>query len=73
MAAKPGNDLKQRIKIQEKAVADLADTMKKRESELYEEMEDMLEDLKAIKMFLSRTMPDFKKQFPDLRKKIRAA
>jgi len=73
MVGKPGNDLKERIKIQEKAAAELADTVKKRVSEFDEKMEDVREELKALKLFLSRAMPDFKKQFPNIRRKIKAA
>ncbi len=73
MVGKGGNDLRERVKIQEKAVAGLADSVKKQEAVFEEEMEDVIEELKAIKLYLSRTMPDFKKQFPDIRKKIKAA
>ncbi len=68
-----GNNLSERVKIQEKALQDLADKLEKREAEFDEEMRDVLEELKALKVFLSRNMPDFKKQFPDIRKKIKAA
>lgn len=73
MARKMETDLAERVKIQEKALQELADMLKKRDSKLEEEMEDVLEELKAIKLFLSRAMPEFKKQFPDIRKKLKAA
>jgi hypothetical protein len=66
-------DISERLKIQEKALQDLADRLKKREAEFAEEREDLHEELKAIKIFLSRTLPDFKKQYPDIRKKLKAA
>ncbi len=73
MTGKIERDLAERVKIQEKALQALADMLKKREDAFDEEMQDVREDLKAIKVFLSRTMPDFKKQFPDIRKKLKAA
>jgi predicted nucleic acid-binding Zn-ribbon protein len=71
MAAKIGTDLNERIKIQEKALQQLADRLERHGSELTEEMQDALEEIKAIKLFLSRALPDFRKQYPDLRKKIK--
>ncbi len=48
------------------ALQDLADKLKRQEDAFGEEMQDVQEELKAIKMFLSRTMPDFKKQYPEI-------
>ena len=73
MARKMGEDLGERVKIQEKALLELAETLSIREAAFDEEMQEVLEELKAIKVFLSRTSPDFKKQFPDIRKKIKKA
>lgn len=73
MTRKIGIDLAERMKIQETALQELADKLMKRESEIDAEMEDILEELKAIKLFLSRSMPEFKKQFLDIRKKLKAA
>jgi hypothetical protein len=67
------NAVTERLKIQEKALQGLADKLEKREDEFDEEMQDVLEELKALKLFLSRTMPDFKKQYPEIRKKLKAA
>jgi predicted nucleic acid-binding Zn-ribbon protein len=69
----PGSDLTERIKIQEKALQELADRLEKREHAFEEEMQDILEELKALKLFLSRTIPDFRKQYPEIRKKLKAA
>ncbi len=66
-------DLTERVRIQERALQNLADTLKKRETEFDEEMRDVLEELKALKLFLTRSVPDFKKQFPEIRKKVKAA
>ncbi len=66
-------DLTERVRIQERALQNLADTLRKREAEFDEEMRDVLEELKALKLFLTRSVPDFKKQFPEIRKKVKAA
>jgi predicted nucleic acid-binding Zn-ribbon protein len=73
MAAKIRTDLNERIKIQEKALQELADRLERHGVELAEEVQDALEEIKAIKLFLSRELPDFRKQYPDLRKKIKKA
>lgn len=73
MARKRGEDLEERVKIQEKALLELAEALSIREAAFDEDMQEVLEELKAIKVFLSRTSPDFKKQFPDIRKKIKKA
>lgn len=71
MAKRNPNDLAERVKIQEKALLNLADSLKKWETVFEEEIRDALDDLKAIKMYLTRSMPDFKKQFPEIRRKIK--
>lgn len=72
MAGKTTDDLNERVKIQEKALLELADRLEKREAVFDEEMQDVLEELKALKLFLSRNVPGFKSEFPDIRKKIKA-
>ena len=73
MADKIHTDLQERIKIQEKALQATADRLKRHESQQDDEMQDVLEEIKALKLFLSRAQPDFKKQFPEIRKKIKKA
>lgn len=63
--------LTERLKILEKALASLADGQKKRNSGVDEELADILRDLKAIKVFLSRNAPGFRSQFPEIQRKIR--
>ncbi len=60
-----------RVRILEKAVANLGDTLKKRDDEYDEELHDILTELKALKVFLSRNLPEFKKQFPEIHRKVR--
>jgi phage shock protein A len=61
----------ERIKIQEKALSNLADTMKKHEDQLADEIRDIQSELKALKMFLARHIPEFKKQFPEIQRKLK--
>ena len=73
MARKIESDVEERLKIQEKALLELAEALESREAAFDEEMQEALEELKAIKVFLSRTSPEFKKQFLEIRKKIKKA
>lgn len=65
------DDALERVKILEKAVANLGDTLKKRDDEYDDELHDILTELKALKVFLSRNMPEFKKQFAEIHRKVR--
>jgi len=65
------DDAADRVRILEKAVANLGDTLKKRDGEYDEELHDILTELKALKVFLSRNMPEFKKQFAEIHRKVR--
>jgi hypothetical protein len=65
------DDAADRVRILEKAVANLGDALKKRDFELDETQRDMVRELKAMKLFLSRNMPEFKKQFPEIHSKVR--
>ncbi len=66
-----GNGTAERLKIQEKALSNLADTLKRHELEAAEEMRDVQAELKALKLFLARAIPDFKKQFPEIQRKLK--
>ena len=61
----------ERLKIQETALSNLADSLKRHEVEVEEEIRDIQAELKALKMFLTRSMPDFKKQFPEIQRKLK--
>jgi hypothetical protein len=65
------DDALERVRILEKAVANLVDTLKKRDGEYDEELHDILTELKALKLFLSRNLPEFKKEFPEIQRKVR--
>jgi hypothetical protein len=71
MNKKNGNITAERLKIQEKALSNLADSLKKHESAVDEEIGDILSELKALKMFLSRNIPEFKKEFPEIQRKVK--
>ncbi len=68
---KSSNGTTERLKIQEKALSNLADSLKKYEVEAEEEIKDIQAELKALKMFLSRNIPEFKKQFPEIQRKVK--
>jgi hypothetical protein len=59
------------LKIQERALTNLADSLKKLEVETGEEIKDIQTELKALKMFLARNIPEFKKQFPEIQGKVK--
>jgi len=61
----------ERLKIQEKALSNLADSLKKHGSVVDEEIGDILSELKALKVFLSRNIPEFKKEFPEIQRKLK--
>ncbi len=66
-----GNGATERLRIQEKALSNLADTLRRNELEASEEIGDLRAELKALKLFLARALPDFKKQFPEIRRKLK--
>ncbi len=66
-----GSSTVERIKIQEKALSNMADMLKKHEVEVAEEIKDLQSELKALKLFLSRSIPEFKKQFPEIQRKLK--
>lgn len=68
---KSAGEVAERLKILEKAVSSLADTLKKRDDDMDEEIRDIFLELKALKMFLSRNIPAFKKEFPELQRKLK--
>ena len=68
---KSPNDILERLKIQEKALSNLADSLKRYEAETVEEIKDIQAELKALMMFLARNNPEFKKQFPEIQGKVK--
>ncbi len=66
-----GSITAERIKIQEKALSNMADMLKKHEAEINEEVRDIRAELKALKLFLARHIPAFKQQFPDIQRKLK--
>jgi hypothetical protein len=71
MNSKGDNTSVERIKIQEKALSNLADMLKKHELESAEEIGDIQAELKALKLFLARTIPEFKKEYPEIQRKVK--
>ncbi len=68
---KSANGMMERLKIQEKALSNLADSLKKHEVVTVEEIKDLQAELKALKLFLARNIPEFKKQFPEIQGKVK--
>jgi CO dehydrogenase/acetyl-CoA synthase delta subunit len=68
---KSTNGTAERLRIQEKALSNLADMLKKYELEAAEEIKDIQVELKALKLFLTRNSPEFKKQFPEIQRKLK--
>jgi len=71
MISKGNGGSVERIKIQEKALSNLADSMKKHEDQLADDISDIQSELKALKLFLARHIPEFKKQFPEIQRKVK--
>ena len=61
----------ERIKIQEKALSNLADMLRRHENETAEDILDIQSEIKALKLFLARTIPEFKKQYPEIQRKLK--
>ena len=68
---KSANGMMERLKVQEKALSNLSDSLKKHEVETVEEIKDLQAELKALKLFLARNIPEFKKQFPEIQGKVK--
>jgi hypothetical protein len=64
-------DAEGRIRILEKAVANLGDALKKRDVEFGGDLRDIAKELKALKVYLGRNMPEFRKQYPDICSKVK--
>ena len=59
------------LKVQERALSDLADSVKKHEVQTAEDIKDLQTELKALKVFLARNIPGFKEQFPEIEGKVK--
>jgi hypothetical protein len=68
---KSSNDILELLKIQEQALSNLADSLKRHEVKTVEEIKDIQAELKALMLFLARNIPEFKKQFPEIQKKVK--
>lgn len=71
MARKTVTEATDRIRILERAVADIGEAQNKSGVETEEAIRDILHELKALKLFLGRSLPDFKKQFPEIQRKVK--
>ena len=65
------NGIAERLRIQEKALSNLADFVKKHEVETADEIGELKAEVKALKLFLARNVPVFKEQFPGIKQKVK--
>jgi len=63
------SDLKEKFGLLEKEVATLSDKLASMDA-IKDAIIDIQKELKAFKIFLSRTYPEFKNQFPEIIKKL---
>lgn len=63
--------LQERLGLLEQELKTLTDKVTKLEEKLHR-VEDINIDLKGLKIFLGRVYPEFKTQFPEIVKKLRA-
>lgn len=71
MVMRKDNGVADRVRILEKAVANLGDAITKREERTEEEIGDIVRELKALKVFLTRNVPEFREQFPAIQRKVK--
>ncbi len=71
MNAKMTNDISERVRIQEKALSNLADRSRKHDLTMGEELADLRKEVKALTLFLARYHPEFKEQFPEILRKVK--
>lgn len=62
--------LKERLSLIEKEISTLTEKFDSLSLAL-EELEELKQEIKGIKLFLGRVHPDFKSQFPDIVKKLK--
>lgn len=67
---KKGEDLAERLRILEQAVALLGDANKRTCAGLEEGQRDIVREIRALKLYLGRSDPEFKQQFPEIHRKV---
>lgn len=63
--------LKERLDLIEREVTTLTDKLDEVD-DIKKVIEDIQTEIKGLKLFLSRVHPEFKKQFPEIIRKLRA-
>ena len=71
MIKRTETEIAELLNIQEKALSNLADTVEGRMFQIHDKINDIELELKALKLFLTRNVPDFKSQFPEIQKKVK--
>lgn len=62
--------LKENLKLIEKEIETIAERLGRLEKEI-EDLNDMRREIKAIKLYLSKKDPEFKKEYPEIIKKLK--
>lgn len=71
MNTKMTNNISERVRIQEKALSNLADRSRKHDLTVEEELADLRKEVKALTLFLARYHPEFKERFPEIQRKVK--
>jgi acyl carrier protein phosphodiesterase len=61
--------LKEKIRLLEKEIDTLADTMEAMTKNL-REIDDLRNEIKGLKLFFARVHPEFKSKFPEIMQKV---
>jgi predicted nucleic acid-binding Zn-ribbon protein len=61
--------LKEKIKLLEKELGTLTDTVEKLRKD-FKEMDDLKSEIKGLKLFLARMHAEFKTKFPEIMQKV---
>jgi transcription antitermination factor NusA-like protein len=64
------SDLKEKLGLLEKELVTLSDKLDSVDN-VKDAITDIQKEIKGLKLFLSRVHPEFKKQFPELIKKLK--
>ena len=66
---KEEKSLKERLNLLEKEIATLTDQVERINKQL-KELSDVKDEIKGLKLFLGRSHPEFKSEFPEIMQKI---
>ncbi len=64
-------NLKERMDIMERGIRLLSDGLEPDIKDMKRSLQEMQIEIKALKLFLGRLSPEFKKQYPEIIKKLK--